>query len=64
MLAEKSIDHLYSLWVDTLHILSKRTRRDLLSDIAAMSPVIFALIDPESNEDIVQGIIDAGHLWP
>ncbi|NES07396.1 MAG: hypothetical protein F6K22_34145 [Okeania sp. SIO2F4] len=54
---------LYPLWQNTLHTLSLRTRPDLLSDITALTPVIFALGGEEAIKKTVIAIQDVSRWW-
>jgi len=52
------------LWRNTLHILSQRTRKDLLSDLVALVSVILALGGQEALEETDRAIQDVGRWWP
>ncbi|MDZ8069309.1 MAG: hypothetical protein RMY64_27465, partial [Nostoc sp. DedQUE08] len=54
---------LFPLWQDTLHELSLRTRRDLLQDIKALFPVIFALGGEAATVELVRAIQDVARWW-
>ncbi|NEP77264.1 MAG: hypothetical protein F6K39_03205 [Okeania sp. SIO3B3] len=54
---------LYPLWQDTLHTLSLRTRPDLLSDITALTPVIFYLGGEEAIKNTAITIQDVSRWW-
>ena len=54
---------LFSLWRDTLHILSVHTRPDLLSDIKALTPVIFTLGGQQALKDTASAIQDVSRWW-
>ncbi|MCC5646213.1 CHAT domain-containing protein [Nostoc sp. CHAB 5824] len=54
---------LFSLWQDTLRQLSLRTRPDLLQDIEALFPVIFALGGQAATAEIARAIVDVGRWW-
>ncbi|MBD2356503.1 hypothetical protein H6G41_18040 [Tolypothrix sp. FACHB-123] len=54
---------LFPLWQDTLHQLSLRTRPNLLSDIKALFPVIFALGGEVATAEIARAIIDVARWW-
>ncbi|WP_226889779.1 NB-ARC domain-containing protein [Nostoc sp. MG11] len=54
---------LFSLWQDTLHVLSLRTRPSLLTDIKALTPVIFALGGQKALKDTADGIQDVSQWW-
>ncbi len=54
---------LFSLWRETLHILSVHTRPNLLTDINALTPVIFALGDKQAMKDTANAIQDVSRWW-
>ncbi|MBN3963617.1 NB-ARC domain-containing protein [Nostoc sp. NMS8] len=54
---------LFSLWQDTLHQLSLRTRPDLLRDIKELFPVIFALSGEAATVEIARGIEHVARWW-
>ena len=54
---------LFDHWRDTLHILSVHTRPNLLSDIKALTPVIFTLGDKFAVKDIAHAIQDVSRWW-
>ncbi|MEH2070562.1 MAG: NB-ARC domain-containing protein [Nostoc sp.] len=54
---------LFPLWQDTLHELSLRTRSNLVQDIKALFPVIFALGGKAATVEIARAIVDAGRWW-
>ncbi|MBN4005992.1 NB-ARC domain-containing protein [Nostoc sp. LPT] len=54
---------LFPLWQDTLYELSLRTRRDLLQDIKALFPVIFALGGKEATAELARAIVDVARWW-
>ena len=55
---------LYPLWQETLPILTARTRKNLLADLRALSPVIAALGGAEAVEETFHAIQDVGRWWP
>ncbi|MFN3763285.1 MAG: hypothetical protein ACK4WK_08815, partial [Anaerolineae bacterium] len=55
---------LYPLWDETLPALAHRTRRDLLADLRALEPVIFALGGAEAVRETFRAIQDVGRWWP
>ncbi|HEY77350.1 MAG TPA: hypothetical protein G4O00_14430, partial [Thermoflexia bacterium] len=63
-LARLPRERLYPLWCETLHVLAARTRRDLLADLRALSPLIAALGGKEAIEETFHAIRDVGHWWP
>ncbi|MCA1990590.1 MAG: CHAT domain-containing protein [Coleofasciculus sp. S288] len=54
---------LISLWQETLHLLSLRTRQSLLSDLAVLVPVIFALDGQETMAETFRAIQDVARWW-
>jgi len=63
-LAEFPFVTLFSLWGETLRILSTRRRRDLSSDIRALAPVVAALGGGEAVAETVGAIKDVCRWWP
>ena len=63
-LAQLSCQHLYPLWQATLPILATRTRKNLLSDLLALIPVIAALGGEEAIAETFYAIQDVGRWWP
>jgi len=55
---------LYLLWQEMLPLLARRTRRDLLADLRALSPVVAALGGAEAVEETFLAIQDVGRWWP
>ncbi|MBX9255518.1 hypothetical protein H1Q63_16520 [Desmonostoc muscorum CCALA 125] len=62
-LSQMPAAELFPLWEDTLHELSLRTRHDLLQDIEALFPVIFALGGEAATAEIARAIVDVGRWW-
>ena len=62
-IAEVNPTNLYSLWCSTLHTLARRSRKDLLADISALTPVIVSLGGGEALEEISYAIQDIGQWW-
>ncbi len=62
-LAEIPAERLYPLWAETLPILARRTRRDLLADLRALAPVIHALGGQEAVAETFRAIQDVGRWW-
>ncbi len=62
-LSQMPSTELFPLWQGTLHELSLRTRRDLLQDIKALFPVIFALGGEAATVELVRAIQDVGRWW-
>ncbi|MBD2479777.1 NB-ARC domain-containing protein [Anabaena sp. FACHB-83] len=56
-------NQLFSLWRDNLHILSLRTRQDLLSEMGILTPVIFALGGEQAVKDTASAIQDVSRWW-
>ncbi|WGV27274.1 NB-ARC domain-containing protein [Halotia branconii] len=54
---------LFPVWQDTLDELSLRTRPNLLADIKALFPVIFALGGEVATAEVAHAIIDVGRWW-
>ncbi|WP_268768195.1 NB-ARC domain-containing protein [Mastigocoleus testarum] len=54
---------LFDLWRENFHILSRRTRPNLLSDIEALTPVIFALGGAEAIKDTACAIQYVSRWW-
>jgi len=63
-LVKFSYTALFSLWNETLRFLSTRRRRDLLSDIRALAPVVAALGGGEAVLETVDAIQDVCRWWP
>ncbi|MEH2091690.1 NB-ARC domain-containing protein [Nostoc sp.] len=62
-LSQMQAAKLFSLWKDTLHELSLRTRRNLLQDIKALFPVIFSLGGEAATAEIARAIVDVARWW-
>lgn len=62
-IAEVNPVTLYSLWFSTLHTLARRSRKDLLADFGALTPVIVSLGGGEALEEIACAIQDIGRWW-
>nr|MDZ7999891.1 NB-ARC domain-containing protein [Aulosira sp. DedVER01a] len=54
---------LFPLWRDTLYQLSLRTRPNLLADIKALFPVIFALGGEAATAEVARAIADVARWW-
>ncbi|MFN6485299.1 hypothetical protein [Nostoc sp. DedQUE02] len=54
---------LFPLWQNTLHELSVRTRPNLLQDIKALFPVIFALGGEAATAEVARAIVDVARWW-
>ncbi len=55
---------LFDSWKETLHILSLHTRPNLLTDIKALTPVIFSLGSEQALKDTADAIQDVSRWWP
>ncbi|MGF1991785.1 MAG: NB-ARC domain-containing protein [Nostoc sp. ZfuVER08] len=62
-LSQMPAAELFSLWQDTLHELSLRTRPNLLQDIKALFPVIFALGGEAATAELAHAIVDVARWW-
>ncbi|MEH2109940.1 hypothetical protein, partial [Nostoc sp.] len=62
-LSQMPSTELFPLWRDTLHKLSLHTRPNLLQDIQALFPVIFALGGEAATAEIARAIVDVGRWW-
>jgi len=51
-------------WQETLHLLARRTRPDLLSDLRALSPLLAALGGAEAVAATFRAIQSVGRWWP
>jgi hypothetical protein len=54
----------YALWPETLRRLAVRPRKDLLSDLRALLPVLSALGGAEAVGEAFRAIQDVGRWWP
>ncbi|MFC1465135.1 MAG: hypothetical protein ACFLMY_09825 [Candidatus Brachytrichaceae bacterium NZ_4S206] len=54
----------YPLWADTLPVLAHRTRKDLLSDLRALAPLIHALGGEQAAGEAFRAVRDVGAWWP
>ncbi len=52
------------LWGKALRLSATRSRHELLSDLAALAPVIAALGGPEAIEETCLAIEEVGRWWP
>lgn len=57
-------DRLYPLWRETLPLLAARTRRDLLSDLPALLPVILRLGGEAAVAETFRAVQFVGERWP
>ncbi len=62
-LAQMPKSQLFPLWRDSLHTLSLRTRKDLLQDIRALVPTIFALGGQKAIAEISYAISNVSQWW-
>ncbi len=58
--AEKERPAAYAPWPETLRLLAARTRKDLLSDLRALEPVLFALGGEETVAETFRAIQHVG----
>lgn len=63
-LAKLSPSMIYPAWNETHHILARRTRKDLLLDLSALTPIILVLGGPEALKESVCAIEDVSRWWP
>ena len=58
------------LWLETqdganlLHFLARRPRKELLSDLRALAPIIAKLGGPKAIEETFRAVQDVGRWWP
>jgi hypothetical protein len=52
------------MWQETLPVLARRTRRDLLADLRALVPVIVALGESDAIAATFRAIQDVAARWP
>ena len=62
-LSKMPATHLFSLWQDTLHKISQRSRKDLLQDISVLVPVLFALNAQVAVLEVTTAINDVARWW-
>ncbi len=62
-LAQMPQSQLFHLWQDSLHRLSLRTRKDLLQDMQAILPTIFALGGHKAMAEVNCAIQDVARWW-
>ena len=55
---------LYPLWDETLQVLARRTRVDLLADLRALEPIIVTLGGVKAVAETFRAIQDVGRWWP
>jgi hypothetical protein len=58
------LSKLYSLWRILLHTLAARTRRDLLSDLCVLSPVLLKLGGTDEVAASTRAIQEVFRQWP
>lgn len=62
-LSQLSSVNIFPLWCETLNTLARRSRKDLLSDLSALTPVIESLGGSQEIEEIAYAIQDVGRWW-
>ena len=55
---------LYPLWRHALHVLATRQREELVSSLAAFTPVLVALGGPRAVKWLADTILEVGRWWP
>ncbi|MGC8947416.1 MAG: hypothetical protein ACP5N6_14815 [Anaerolineae bacterium] len=55
---------LYPCWAETLPLLARRRRKDLLSDLRALAPVIHALGGKPAAAETFRAIQHVARWWP
>jgi hypothetical protein len=63
-LAAMPFSALYPFWQETLSFLAARIRRDVLSDLTALAPLLSALGGEEVIAQTVRAVQDVGRWWP
>ena len=63
-LVKLSPETLYPPWDATLQLAATRTRKDLLSDLRALVPVLARLGGAEAVAETFRAIQDVGRWWP
>ena len=63
-LAQLPAEALTPLWHITLPVLAARSRQELLSDLAALEPVFYALGGEEAASETLRAVQDVGRWWP
>lgn len=58
------INILYPLWIESLPVLTTRSRKNLLNDLIVLGPVITALGGSRAKDSLFSAIQDVGHWWP
>jgi hypothetical protein len=59
----KSSSFDFSFWKESLHVLARRERQNLLTDISELSSVIIALGGDEALAQTARAIQDVGRQW-
>src|SRR5260221_7656769 len=54
----------YSFWCELLHSWASGTRHDMLTDLSALFPVIFALGGTKGVVETCYAILEVGQWWP
>ena len=62
-LSQMEQNQLFPYWRDTLHILSVGTRKNLLSDIKVLIPIISSLGDKKGLKHTADAILDVSRWW-
>jgi len=57
------LETLYEIWNSSLHYLATRSRRHLLSDISALSPIIVQVGGIHRLSEVIAAIDDACRWW-
>lgn len=63
-LMDLSEQEFQQLWFDLLDVLARRSRRDLLGDIAVLAPVIAYFGGEEAIQEVTRAIQDVMRWWP
>ena len=64
LLAELPRPALYPIWDETLPVLARRKRPNLLAALQALAKVIYALGGAKAVAETARAIQDVGHWWP
>ena len=57
------VGQMYDLWCETLHALAQRSRDDILSDLALLTPVLLALGGETALTETAEAIIEVGRWF-
>ena len=55
---------LYPMWDEALRRLATHSRKKLLNDLSALTPVVGALGGAEALAELAEAIDDVGQWWP